>query len=88
MVTGLYGASDAGEVITHSTVGMVARTTAVAGLVAVCLGSGLWGASTATGTLRTAGVRGIALGIALLTASVGAALFAGINYALGVGWSP
>ena len=86
--SGLYATSEADGIIPLSAVGAVAKTTAVSGLVAVCAGCGLWAVSTTNGLLRASGVRGTALGVALLAVSVGADLFAGITYALGVGWSP
>jgi hypothetical protein len=86
--TGLYAASDAEGAVPIATVGAVARTTAVSGLLAVCAGCGLWAVSPTNGTLGASGVRGATLGVALLVISVGAELFAAIEYAVGVGWSP
>jgi hypothetical protein len=85
--TGLYGAPGTADTIALSTAGTVARTAAVSGLAAVCLGCGLWAVGTTRGPLQTAGIRGIALGVALLAISVGAELFDAINYALVAGWS-
>jgi hypothetical protein len=84
----LYGTRDTAATIPLSTAVEVGRTAAVSGLSMVCLGCGLWAVSTTDGTLRTAGVRGMVFGVALLVVSVGAKLFAGINYALAAGWSP
>lgn len=82
----LYGSTTSADRIEASTAGSVARTAAVLGLLSTSIGCSLWAISPVRPSLRRGGVRGITLGLALLSISVGSRLFEGIYYA--VGWSP